>query len=206
MKKIVYITIVGLLITISSFGQKIKSVNDAKGISVGIEAPLFVANDAHNNEFSLAEALKKGPVVVIFYRGNWCPVCTKHLGKIQDSLDLITKTGATIVAVTPEKPTNMERMEEKTGAKFSLLFDEGYKISNAFDVTFDPTKGEKRKYNTFLGANLDEANSNNSEQLPIPATYVINQKGIITWRHFDPNYKNRASVKDIIVALAHSRH
>ena len=202
--KTIVITILSIVFGIGIYAQNAKSVNDAKGLSVGFEAPMFVAKDAHNNEFSLSESLKNGPVVIIFYRGNWCPVCTKHLSKIQDSLNLITKTGATIVAVSPEKSTNMEKMKEKTGARFSLLYDDGYKISKAFDVNFDPSKGETRKYNMFLGANLKEANSNESPQLPIPATYVINKDGIISWRHFDPNYKNQASVKDIIIALAHS--
>lgn len=79
-----------------------------------------------------------------------------------------------------------------------MLFDEGYKISNLFDVTFLPNKATRISYNTALGAKLKEAHSDDSERLPIPATFIIDTDGKIVWRHFDPDYKERASVKDIV--------
>jgi len=202
MKKIFLTTTIFFLLATVIFAQEPKSVNDAKGLSVGTTVPDFSAIDAHNNKFILSENLKKGPVIVIFYRGNWCPVCTQHLGKVQDSLEIIIKTGATIVAVSPERPEKIEKMEEKTGAKFALLYDDGYKISEAFDVDFNPTKLEKFKYNKFLNADIAEAHSDDSERLPIPATFIISKEGKIIWRHFNPNYKKRASVKEIFLALA----
>lgn len=202
MKRIFITTIVIVFMTSCLFAQQQKGVKDANGLAVGAIAPEFSAVDSHNNKFTLSEKLKQGPVVVIFYRGNWCPVCTQHLGKVQDSLDIITKTGATVVAVSPERPENSEKMQEKTGAKFALLYDEGYKISEAFDVDFNPTKVEKFKYNKFLKADLVEAHSDDSERLPIPATFILNKDGKVIWRHFNPNYKKRASVKSIFMALA----
>ena len=95
----------------------------------------------------------------------------------------------------------MQKSVEKTGATFNLIYDEGYKIENAYGVTFTPTKGQIRKYNTFLKANLDEAHSDDSERLPVPAIYIIGQNGKINWRHFDANYKNRSTVKQILEQL-----
>ncbi|MFO7830041.1 MAG: peroxiredoxin-like family protein [Bacteroidales bacterium] len=197
MKRILVIISITMIMT-QGFSQTYKDASEAKGIAVGTKAPLFTAIDAESSTFVLADELKKGPVVVIFYRGHWCPVCNKHLGQIQDSLSLITDKGATVVAVSPEKPEYLEKMEEKTGEKFRLLYDEGYKISDAYDVTFLPDKKQIVLYNTMLNAKLKETHSDDSQRLPIPATYIIDTEGKIVWRQFDPDYKNRSSVKDIL--------
>ena len=197
MNRLLFVFVLTLIIA-QGFSQTYKDASEAKGLSAGTNAPLFSAIDAEKSTFVLGEELKKGPVVIIFYRGYWCPVCNKHLGQIQDSLSLITEKGATVVAISPEKPEYLEKMEEKTGAKFRLLYDEDYKISDAYDVAFLPDTKQIVLYNTMLNAKLKESHSDDSHRLPIPATYIIDTKGKIVWRQFDPDYKNRSSVKDII--------
>ncbi len=189
-----------LLITINSMAmtQKYKSVNEAKGIQTGDSAPMFTAQDQFNNSFSLSKALEKGPVVVLFYRGQWCPVCNRHLSQLQDSLQQIYDMGATVVAISPEKPEYLKMTKEKTHASFTLLFDKDYIIEDAFDVTFNPDSLKVEMYNNKLNAQLNKAHSGNSNRLPIPATFIINKKGIIIWRQFNPDYRIRASVKEII--------
>lgn len=174
---------------------------EAKGLEVGSVAPVFTAIDARNNRFSLEESLQHGPVVLIFYRGQWCPVCNRHLGQLQDSLHLITGKGARVVAVSPEKPEFLEKMEEKTGAKFTLLYDEEYKIAEAYDVAFKPAATQLFMYNTVMRARMKEAHDDDAQLLPIPATYIINSEGIIVWRQFDPDFKQRSSVEDILDKL-----
>ena len=181
--------------------QEKRRAEDAKGLIVGTKAPTFSAIDADSTEFNLKLALQKGPVVLIFYRGFWCPVCNKHLSTIQDSLSLLTDKGATVIAVSPEKPEYLDKMKQKTGAQFRLLYDEGYKIADAYDVTFTPPTATLFMYNTALHANLKESHSDDSQRLPIPATYIINTKGIIVWRQFNPDYHKRSTVKDIIENL-----
>jgi len=164
-----------------------KTVKEAKGLQVGETIKDFSAVDLHDSTFTLSEALKKGPVVVIFYRGQWCPVCNKHLSHLQDSLQLIYEKGATVIAVSPEQSEFLKRTAEKTHASFSLLYDEGYKISDLFDVTFKPDTMTTIMYNTLLSANLKKANTDDSQRLPIPATFIIGTDGKIVWRHFDPD-------------------
>ncbi len=203
MKKLI-LNIAVMLITVSAFAQTTDSTRTAEetvGILVGTEAPLFKAKDQNNENYSLKKALKNGPVVVVFYRGQWCPFCNRHLTDLQDSLQMIVDKGATLIAVSPQKQELAKETAEKTGATFTLIYDEGYKIEDAYGVTFTPTKGQIKKYNTFLKAHLDEAHSDGSERLPVPATYIINQDGKIIWRHFDPNYKERSTVKEILEAL-----
>ena len=179
-----------------------KNITDATGLKVGEEAPLFSAIGADSSVYSLQTILKDGPVVLIFYRGFWCPYCNRHLGNFQDSLTFIQDLGANVIAVSPEKPEYLQKMADKSGARFTLLYDDEYKISNAYNVSFLPDKRTVLKYNTFLNANFKESHSNGSDMLPIPATFIISEKGIIIWRQFDPDYKKRSSVRDIINVLS----
>lgn len=203
--KVLHLFLLTVLITQFSFimkAQNYRTAKEAEGLSVGVTAPAFNATDANSNVFSLEEALKDGPVVMIFYRGFWCPVCNKHLGQIQDSLKMIEEKGATVIAVSPEKPEYLGVMAEKSGAEFTLLYDDGYKIADAYDVTFKPSTATLFMYNTALGAKLKETHSDDSQRLPIPATYIIGTDGKIVWRQFDPDYKKRSTVKDILDFLS----
>jgi peroxiredoxin len=181
--------------------DSLKTVNDAKGLKVGHVVENFTATDVNDNPFSLEKELKNGSVVLIFIRGQWCPVCNKHMNTIQDSLKYIQEKGAKVVVISPEKPEFIEKTIEKSKAEFTVLYDEGQKISDYFDVTFNPDGKTKLMYNTVLGAKLKESHTDDSERLPIPATFVIGKDKKITWRQFDPNYKNRSTVKEIIDAL-----
>lgn len=178
--------------------ETIRPVTEAKGIAIGAKVPNFMAKDIYDSTYELKEALKRGPVVVVFIRGQWCPFCNKHLSKLQDSLPLIYEKNASIVVVSPEKSEFIKLTIEKTGAEFAILFDEGHKISDMFDVTFRPDSISRFMYNNILGANLKETHSDDTERLPIPATYIIDTNGQVVWRHFDTNYKKRSTVADII--------
>ncbi len=175
-----------------------RPVIEAKGLKVGEKINNFKAKDIYDLEYSLKNALSKGPVVVVFIRGQWCPFCNKHLSNLQDSLSLIYNKGASVVVISPEKSEFIKMSIEKSGAKFTLLYDEGYKISDLFDVTFKPDKTSLLMYNTILGAKLKESHSDNSERLPIPATYILDQNGIIVWKYFDRDYKKRSTVDEIL--------
>ena len=172
--------------------------NSPQGLAVGDTVQNFQAIDADSTLYVFNEMIKKEPVVLIFIRGQWCPVCNRHMSQLQDSLQAVYKKGANVVVISPEKPEYINKTIEKTGAQFTILYDENQKISDAFDVTFEPSGKTKVIYNTVLGAKLKEAHTDDSERLPIPATFIIDTNKVIVWRHFDPNYKNRSTVKEII--------
>lgn len=178
--------------------ETFRSVEEATGLSVGEQAPDFKGVTQFNEEFQLSESLKKGPVVVIFYRGQWCPICNRHLSELQSEFNKIYIKGARVVAVSPERSEFLKQTAEKTYAEFDLVHDKDYRIAEAFDVLFKPDDESIDLYNTRLNANLAEAHSDDSQQLPIPATFIVGQNGKVVWRHFDPDYKNRASAEDIL--------
>lgn len=178
-----------------------KTANEVTGLQIGERINNFIAEDIYGQSYQLSEALKISPVVLIFIRGQWCPFCNSHLKKIQDRLPEIYKKGASVVVISPEKSEFIQRTIKKTGTEFTILFDKNYDIASQFDVVFLPTLAERLAYNILLGAKLKESHSDDSEQLYIPATYIINQDYTIRWRHFDINYKKRASVREILEQL-----
>lgn len=201
MKKLhtILMTVIVLSTTIlAATAQEFKKVEEAKGLSVGTKAPSINAKDQHGQLFEGNKELKKGPIVLVFYRGQWCPACNLHLSSLQDSLQLITDAGARVIAISPEKPEYQKKTKEKTGATFTLLHDEGYAIAKAFDGLFRPESATIARYNSALDANLAQAQTDDTEQLPVSATYIIDTNGTIVWRQFDPDYKNRATVVDIL--------
>jgi len=175
--------------------------NELSGIAQGEKAPLFEAINQQNNTVALADLLQSGPVVLIFYRGQWCPYCTRHLSAFQEELKAIQALGAHVIAISPETPEYLSEMAEKSGARFELLWDENYKISKDYGLLFDPGEELVSRYNTRLNADFPISHGGEDAFLPIPATYVIGQDGQVIWRQFDPNYKNRSTVDEVIEVL-----
>jgi peroxiredoxin len=186
---------VGVLIALASNAQE-----TAKGLNVNDKAPLFSAKDQNGKTISLKEQLKAGSVVLIFYRGQWCPFCNRELKSLEDSLSLITAKGATLIAITPEKPENISKTIEKTKATYPVLFDEGLTILKSYDVAFAVDAKLIERYKGY-GIDLNEVNGSNGAYLPVPAVYIINKKGEIVYKYFDADYRKRPSVQEILEHL-----
>ena len=171
-----------------------------EGLKVNDKAPNFSAKDQNGKTIVLNELLKKGSVVMVFYRGEWCPYCNKQLMELEDSLALITSKEASIIAVSPEKQENITKTIQKTKATYSIISDDSMKIMSAYKVAFELDEQTNEKYKKW-GINLSDKNGNNGNNLPVPAVYIINKEGKITYRYFDVNYKNRVSVSEILSHL-----
>lgn len=177
-------------------------VASAQDLPVGLEvkqmAPNFIAKDQNGKSINLKELLKSGQVVLVFYRGEWCPFCNKHLSALADSLSLITSKGAKLVAVTPQKSEYISKTIAKTRASYSIIHDDGLKIMKSYGVAF---KLDDEKINLYkkVGIDFDVVNGEtNGPSLPVPALYIIGKNGKITYRYFDHNYRNRPTVKEIV--------
>jgi peroxiredoxin len=174
-----------------------------QGLKVNTAAPDFIANDQHGKPFHLKKSLAKGPVVLIFYRGQWCPYCNHELKSLEDSLSLVTGKGATLVAVTPELLENVSKTIAKTGATYPILHDAGLKIMKTYDVSYAVDSASTATYIKY-GVNVAENNGSNGNNLPVPAIYIIDKKGMIVYRFFEPDFRIRPSVEEIITHLPES--
>lgn len=168
-----------------------------EGLFISSKAPDFKAKDQNGKEVKLKDLLKKGKVVLVFYRGQWCPYCNKELSRLQDSLQMIKDKGATLIAVSPELPDNVSKTVEKSKAEYSILYDEGLKIMKAYDVEFEVPENTITRYRN-AGLDIEKANGSNGKYLPVPAVYIIDKESTVIYRFFELDYKKRPSVKDLL--------
>lgn len=166
-------------------------------LQVGDIAPDFHGIDQSEDPYSLNESLENGPVVLIFFRGSWCYHCNKHISKFQDSLEYILNKGASVIAVSPQIPEYNQKTIQKTGATFSVIHDKGYEIMDAYYVSFIIDEKTIQKYRRF-GRHIDRANANKDYILPVPATFIIGEDGVISYIQYDPDYKNRSTVAEVL--------
>lgn len=172
-----------------------------EGLFINSKAPDFKATDQFGSEIRLKDVLRDSLVVLIFYRGQWCPYCNRQLKKLEDSLQLVKDKGARIIAVTPEKDEYILKTVEKTKASYSLLHDKEMKIMKAYAVAFEV---DDRTVSRYKNADIDLATASGQKDkvyLPVPAVYVISKEGTILYRFFDTDYKKRPSVKEILENL-----
>jgi peroxiredoxin len=167
------------------------------GLKVGDIAPDFSGKDQNGKTFSLTDALKKGDVVMLFYRGQWCPHCNKQLSHFSDSLPLLTAKGAALLAITPETAENIKKTVDKTQTGFPVIEDEGLAIMKLYKVNFAVDEKTVTRYKGY-GIDFDKANGSNGANLPVPATYIIGKDRKIKYVFFNTDYKKRASVQDIL--------
>lgn len=161
------------------------------GIKVGDTVSNFHAIDQYQDTLDLHSMLSDKKVVIIFYRGHWCPFCMRHLSTLEDSLALLQAKDCKVIVVTPEKPADISQAIEKTNAHYSIVYDKSYTIMKLFQVNFSQNHSNRNPHpNKIIGP-----------QLPVPATYIVNQDKTIKWRHFDKNYTQRASIKSILEHL-----
>lgn len=185
-----------ILSLVTSF---IATAQQPAGLPVGAAAPDFTLNDQSGKSFQLKQTNREKTVVLIFYRGQWCPYCSKQIKGLQDSMQLIAEKGATVVAITPEIPANVQKTIEKTKAAFPILTDEGLKVMNQYKVAFAVDEKTIERYKRF-NIDFNEANGANGANLPVPAVYII-RNGKIVWRYFDADYRKRPSVNEIAAQL-----
>jgi peroxiredoxin len=200
-----YFLFIGLVFSLTalSFGQDINysrlgMETDGtlpKGLKAGDKAPDFTGYDQTGKQVELKKILAQGPVILFFYRGKWCPICSRYLNNYQDSLKVLTDQGFNVIAITPESIENVEQTVKLHNLTFTVIYDCQEKIMKDYDVIYNVTKAYQDKI--FLESSIDIAKNNGRDaaRLPVPATYIINRDGIIVAVQFDPDYKNRASVR-----------
>ncbi len=195
MKKIVF-----LFLSVFT-GGLLFSQEKPEGLFINSKAPDFKATDQYGAEIRLKDVLKDSLVVLVFYRGQWCPYCNRQLKKLEDSLHLIKKKGAVLIAISPEKPEFISKTIEKTKVSYPVLYDKEMKIMKAYAVNFEV---DEKTVSRYKNADIDLATANGQKDkvyLPVPAVYVISKEGTILYRFFDADYKKRPSVKEILENL-----
>jgi peroxiredoxin len=163
-------------------------------------APSFSLKDPEGNVVSSNELLKKGPLVVSFYRGVWCPYCNMELQALEAVKSQFDKYGASLVAISPQTAPNSRKSMRQNKLSFPILSDVRGKVGAAFGLRFELPDYLVELYKG-LKNDLPAFNDDPNWTLPMPARYVIGQDGTILYSEVNPDYTHRPEPEDMIPVL-----
>lgn len=168
-------------------------------INVGDTAPDFSLKNAVGDDIRFSDILAKGPVVLTWYRGGWCPYCNLTLHALQEKLPDFKATGASLLALTPELPDKSMSTTEKLELEFEVLSDIDNQVARQFGVVYSLTEEVGDMYESGFG--LSDYNGNTKQELPLAATYIIDTNGIVQYAFLDAEYRNRAEPSEVLEFL-----
>jgi peroxiredoxin len=173
----------------------------APGLAVGDRAPGFTLPDATGREVSLADRLDAGPVVLQFYRGDWCPYCNLHLRALQAALPEIRKRGASLVAISPQSPDHSLALTEQAGLEFDVLSDVDQHVIRDYRLQFTLPGDLQSVHLNIFSLDLRPQNADGSWNLPVPATFVIGADRRIVAAGVEVDYRGRIEPSVVLEAL-----
>ena len=177
----------------------------APGLAVGDRAPEFTLPDAAGRAVSLRHRLTTGPVVLSFYRGDWCPYCNLELRALQAHLPEIRSLGASLIAISPQATDHAASLAEREGLGFDVLSDIHQEAIRAYRLQFPPPAAVKDVYANQFGNDLSAQNADGSWDLPVPATFVLDRDGMVRAASVSADYTTRMEPDDVLDALRRLR-
>jgi len=180
--------------------ELIESGAPQRAKKAGDVAPFFSLRDAEGNVVSSADMLKRGPLVLSFYRGVWCPYCNMELQALEAAKPEFDKYGASLVAISPQTAPNSRKSVRQNKLSFPILSDVKGKVGAAFGLQFNLPDYLVELYKQ-LKNDLPTFNDDPSWTLPMPARYVIGRDGVILYSEVNPDYTRRPEPEDMIPVL-----
>lgn len=168
---------------------------------IGDTAPSICLPDQNGTEYDVKNLLGKGPIVITFYRGGWCPFCNLELKAYQTVLPRLIAAGASLVAISPERPDAVTDTATKNELSFPVLSDVGQTVAKAFGIHYAFTAELRTAYDGFK---LDIPSQNNTPDdwsLPLSATYVIGSDGKILFADTRTDYRERTDPEEVLHLL-----
>lgn len=168
--------------------------------AVGATMPDFLLPERTGRLVSLAALRAEGPVIVAFLRGHWCPYCRITAGALAEINDRARRSGARIVAITPESPDYAAQLDADTKSAFPILVDHdnGYALSCNLAIWVDESMAGLIDG---AGWNVARYQGNDAWVLPIPAIFLLDRDGRVVFSHVNPDYRLRADIDSLLAAL-----
>ena len=171
-----------------------------KSLAVGGEAPAFTLTDHKDRPVSSAELLSRGRLVVCFFRGRWDPFCCGQLEAMNRVLPELRAAGAALVAISPQTVKHSFFMADQHELRFPLLSDPGNAVARRFGLVYRVPDEQKAIYQRAF-VNLPLVNGDESWELPVPASYIIDRDGRVLWRSANEDYTERPEPDEIVARL-----
>jgi peroxiredoxin len=172
-------------------------------LPVGSRIPEFQLPDHDGKGVSSSDLLARGRLVLCFIRGRWCPFCVGQMEAMNLILPLIEQAGATLVAISPQTVNQSFFMRDQHKLRFPLLSDAGNKVARQFRLTYRVPDEQRAVYQRAF-VNLPFVNGDDSWELPIPATYIIDRNGSVLYASANEDYTQRPEPEDIVRVLANT--
>jgi peroxiredoxin len=169
-------------------------------LKAGDTAPKFTLEDAEGTTVSSRALLARGPLILTFYRGVWCPYCNYDLQALEEIRPEIEARGASLVAVSPQTPSNSRKAQRDNKLGFPILSDAGAAVAADFGLRFALPDDLIEVYKAF-GNDLPKINDDPAWVLPMPARYVIGTDGMIAYAEVNPDYTRRPDPSDLLPVL-----
>jgi len=171
-------------------------------LKAGDSVPNVTLTNADGLDFPLSRLLKNQPTVLIFYRGGWCVYCNTQLAQLKQVEVDLQKLGYQIVAISPDKVEKIRESLKKHNLSYMLLSDSDAEAIKSFGLAFQVDDATYAKYKKDYGLDLESEAGAKHHLLPVPAAYVVDQKGKIHWVYFNADYKVRVDSQALLKAAA----
>jgi peroxiredoxin len=170
------------------------------GVPVGQKVPDVSGKDLDGKDVTLSSLYAKGPILLAFYRGGWCPFCNSEIHALTTAFPEYQKRGITPVAVSVDRPESEAKMKATYSIPFPVLSDSDATIIGAFRVVKNVGPDELAKMKGF-GVDLESYSGKTHHEIAIPALFLIDRSGVVRWAHSDPDFKVRPSTAEILAAI-----
>lgn len=189
--------------TVAAFDRGVEEVRDSgvtqRARKQGDAAPDFELPNAAGQAVRLSALLARGPVVIVWYRGGWCPYCNLQLHAYQEVLPQIREHGATLVAISPETPDHAYNTRHAGGLSFEVLSDVGNRAAREYGLVYTLPGIVQRHFKGRI--DLAAYNGDRSNELPLAVTYVVDRDGTIRYAFVDADYRQRAEPAEVLRVL-----
>ena len=173
-------------------------------IGVGDTAPEFALPDLEGQTVSLRELRRRGPVILDFFRGGWCPFCSLELRAYQQLIEDIEEAGASLVAISPETPRFLRETAREQDLQFPVLSDHDNRTARAYGIVYTVPSALRSVYEGF-GLDLPARHDSDSFELPVPATYLVDTEGIVRRAFVDVDTSHRGEPADFLAGVRELR-
>jgi peroxiredoxin len=172
---------------------------EVKPLMIGQPIPEVPLTTVDGEKFNLPAAAKEQPLVLIFYRGGWCPYCNAHLGQLQEIDPQLRELGYRIIAISPDRSEKMAESLDKVKMSYTLLSDSSMKAAKAFGIAFEVGAPMLKKLDSY-NIDIEDASGEKHHLLPVPAVFIVGTDGLIDFSYANPDYKTRLAPEVLLAA------
>lgn len=179
------------------------AADEVRPLLIGAKVPPLTLRTSDGEPFDLSDALAKKTTVLVFYRGGWCMYCNMHFGRLKEVERAVLDAGWQIIAVSPDRPDKLRETEQKHEPMYTLVSDSDMAAAKAFGIAFRLDEATLTKYAEY-GIDLEDASGRPHHLLPVPAVFLVDTNGVITFQYVNPDYKIRLDPAVLLAAVTAS--